>query len=209
MSRSLAPAHFEVSTAPTTSLVDLDTLKRELRISGTVEDDRLNRIISSVDYAVEEYLRRPVRAQSVRYLFDDYPCGNDSIHLPRTPISAITSVEALSGGVWGAVSAADYDPHHLHTSPSPPRAEVILDATVGGWDLDVDDVRYPFRVTAASGWATVPDGIVDAAYRIAQSMNVHKGVTADVRMFMVGGDIRRVLDQYRRDETAALSRGVF
>lgn len=108
-------------------LVGLDDIKRHLNITATSSDEELRQTLLAATSAAEDYLRRPLRRQSLTQSFYT-PTGNGrGLVLSRTDISAISSVTEDGE----TLTASDYD--------------ADLNAGVV-WRADCRSWRYPTTV---------------------------------------------------------------
>src|SRR5215218_4325617 len=151
------------------ALTHIDTLKDELEIVGTAEDNQLQGYIFQASSAITGYLGRTIAQETVMEQFRiprELACrGVDLIPLSRRPVTAISSVS--EDGV--ALSGADYE----------------LDGQAGLLTRLYSDCPGPWRtrkisVTYTAGYVSLPalpDAIERACLTLAKGYR--SGATRD------------------------------
>lgn len=199
-----SPVFVEPNGDPTNSILELSAVKDELRLAGSEEDTRLNRILDAVADTIENSLGRPVRKRQYYAYFQCVPENHDSLLLPQTPIISIDGLAALHNGVWVDVPTTEYRVTRTwnNTLPPPPGPAVIDAALEDGWtEIEHDDVSDPFRVTYTAGWDPMPQGIVDGTMKLAVDRFVLKGTLVDVEQYRTGTVVQTMMLQYKRPRT--------
>jgi uncharacterized phiE125 gp8 family phage protein len=111
-----------VQTKPTQEpLTVAEHVKKHLRISGTAEDDYLQRLISAARIAAEKTTHRALITQTLDYFDDTLPCTyrEGFIEVPRPNLLTVTYVNyRLSDGTWGTM---DSDSYFVETNMVPGR----------------------------------------------------------------------------------------
>lgn len=193
--RPMVPVQVQAVADATNNILDLPTLKAQLKLTGSSQDIRLNRIIRAVEVGLETYLRRPVRKRERLHYFDAAPDCDRELYLKETPIISVDAIEARNNNAWTAIANTEYNVFRTWDDVAPPVSETIIQPTEE-WDFDVDDGYDPVRVKTTSGWDTIPGVIEDVAYRMAQDRFVSGGTVSDVRQYRFSADVREALDAY-------------
>jgi len=96
---------YNVTTAPASLPVSLDTVKSYLKLSGTAEDDILTIFIEAARDFAEEYTGRTLINTTFTTFRDDF---NDDLTLRRSKLQSLTSFEYLLNGSFTAVNSSLY-----------------------------------------------------------------------------------------------------
>ncbi len=101
-----------LQTAATSEPVTLDEVKRQVSVGLDVAfyDSVLTSYLKAARGAVERYTGRQLVTATYDYQFDQFPCGLDSLYLPKSPLASVTSVTYLAAAdgastVW---TSSDY-----------------------------------------------------------------------------------------------------
>lgn len=96
-------------TAPTESVLDLDTVKRHLGVGHDDDDDLIDLYVAAATAAVEgpTGIGIPLRSATYKLTLDAFPCG--CITIPLRPVTAVTSVQFIDTlGVTQTLAPAAY-----------------------------------------------------------------------------------------------------
>ncbi|WP_439569057.1 head-tail connector protein [Sphingopyxis sp.] len=127
-------------TPPEDLPVTIEEARTVCRVIGADEDAMLTMLIAAATAHVEQYIGRSIQPQTWELVLDDF---DDSILIPRGPVTAIESVKYY-----------DAD-EQLQTVPD---SSYALDA--------VSDPQWLVRATSAS-WPTVASGVNNVIIRFA------------------------------------------
>lgn len=152
-----------VVTQPTIEPVSIDTVKEELRLEISDDDDYIARKIETARVLTETYLRRALITQTLRYTVDGWPQGNylrgfpQTFYLPRPKLQSVSSVTYTDGeGTVQTVPASDYI---VDTDNEPGRVCTAFDKV---WPFNRHQINS-VKVTYVAGYgdneADVPAGI--------------------------------------------------
>jgi uncharacterized phiE125 gp8 family phage protein len=96
-------------TPPGAEPIELLEAKKHLRVQHSLEDDLITGHIVSAREDAELYTWRAFLTQTWRYYLDRFPCGTESIELPKPPLLAVTSVTYLdAAGVTQTWASSEY-----------------------------------------------------------------------------------------------------
>lgn len=137
--------------------------KSYLRIEGADEDALIERLMRSAAEICERFTGQ---ALTMRGFTETLPASFRWTRLGRTPVAAITRIEALDG--TGAASALD-----------PAAYATDIDANGDGWVRVTDAggatrVRVTFQAGLAAEWGGLPDSLRQGAVRLAAHLYVHR-----------------------------------
>ncbi len=95
-------------TAPTVEPVNHDEVREHLRLGGTAEGERLDRLIESARDDVETRTGRALMAQTWDLNLDCFPAG-DRFELPKAPLLSVTSITYVdTAGATQTWSSSSY-----------------------------------------------------------------------------------------------------
>lgn len=201
-------------TVPATNydLVDLDTVKDELSITGGASDARLKRYITAASAAAAQYCNRVFAVETVQDVIDlerdpfpwQVPGGTETLQASRWPILTLSSlVDDTDTLIDGTDFRSDL-PKGLFYRLSPFIGSVV------------DWPAVPVTLIYQAGFATVPADVEDAVIRMVRSRWFAKGRDPMVREINVPGvleqqfwiptgtdagamtpDVTDILDNYR------------
>ena len=146
----------------------LGEAKAYLRIAGGDEDALVTRLIAAAIELCEQFTGQ---ALLERGFVETLPAGAAWRRLGRTPVGAVTSVEAL---------AADGT-----ASPLPVGAYAIdIDAGGDGWVRVPSPgaarrLRVGYQAGLAAGWADLPQALRQGAVRLAAHLYAHRDSARD------------------------------
>lgn len=196
------------------SICTLAEVKTTLGITGTSEDDLLNRLILAATKRVERYTRRVLSTGVATKHYN----GNDKGVLQVDDFQAVTSVELLDAGntVWKTFDITDelkYFPYN-----TTPKDKIII---YGGTTenpyrfLGVSPYVFPrgfsnVRVTANFGsYAIIPDDLNDLGINMV-TVKRAKSSTRGIKSSSIGGEsvtftdadvepeMQAVMDNYKK-----------
>ena len=82
-------------TAPTTAAVTRSQAKKQCEVAESItdHDEDFDVWIEAATKYVENATGRQLMVATYDYTYDQFPCGNDPILLPHSPLSSVTSVK--------------------------------------------------------------------------------------------------------------------
>jgi uncharacterized phiE125 gp8 family phage protein len=144
----------ETITPPTTTSVDLDMIKSHLKIIHDAEDDLLSEWLMAADDLFVRHTGYVLLTSTYRLRLDAWPLDG-IIHIPRHPVTAVSSVQYLDiANAWQTISNSDYS---TDLSSAPARVVFGSNATPGfGYQWPVLHPRNKpvVRVQFVAGHAT-------------------------------------------------------
>ena len=187
------PVGREIVTAPTEPLLTLAAIQSRLRIPFTDENADLQAFLESATSEVEETLGRKVRPQTVRWWYDDVPCGR-VIVLPE-PVRSIVSVKsyATDGDSSGTTLASTE--YEVDTR----RGRLLVDEATTLWPPSTVRCLNAVSIEATVGYATVatvPAGIVQAV-NLASQGHYLRGADPSAESITRRNAIAQLLAPYR------------
>jgi uncharacterized phiE125 gp8 family phage protein len=170
ITRELMPS-LELVTAPTIYPIDLEEVRRQLRITSTSEDSLLDTYIgAAVDY-FEEYTGRQIMAATWDYVFEAFPLAqtdrpylNYVIELPKPPLLSVVSVTYDDGTSPQPTLTEAVD--FTVSAPRGPYAGrgVILRVGSTEWPTTSGSIRIRFRAGYGEHPGDVPKVIQGILY---------------------------------------------
>ena len=157
-------------TTPASSyaLVDLDSCKVRLGVTGTASDGTLNVFIADASAAAIAFMNNPIAVEALSdqiWPWRDTRLGalrsaTPELQLKRWPIVAVASVVETIGGVATTlVAGTDY-------LADPPKGQLLRLDTYGNprnWNCD------PAAVVYTAGYATVPSDLQEAVCEMVKA----------------------------------------
>lgn len=123
---------YKVTSAPSVEPVTVSEVKTHTRISGSDQDDMIEKWIKSGRELAESYQRRAFITQTIEVSFDGFPLV--PLLLPRSPVQEVTEMKYYE---------TDNTENIIYSSTSPVGTE-------GNYYIDTDS--KPARVTLAYGY---------------------------------------------------------
>jgi uncharacterized phiE125 gp8 family phage protein len=199
-------------TAPGVEPISRDTLKLHSRISGTDQDDMIDRYITAARMYCENRLGKQLINATWRLTLDQFPhvCerpyyparaafaqAHNVIDLPRCPLVSVTSVQYVdAAGVTQTLSDSYYV---VDTSTEPGRLQLKV---AYSWPVTADQIAA-VTVTFVAGYGTsatdVPMDIRSAITMLAAHYYEHRETTTDLRLMEVPFAVDCLLDLHRVD----------
>lgn len=155
-----------VTPALSLDLVDLDTVKDELGITDTTQDDFLARAISQVSRAMASYCNRVlVKEQVTDTIYSRL--GRDQLVLSRFPVIDVTAATVAdgTGGQTTLIEDTDF-------AVDKERGWLIR---LGSSGVPTSWYSSPTTVTYEAGYETIPDDLQQAATRMVTARFHGKG----------------------------------
>lgn len=168
--------------------LSLAEARQYLRDPDTADDPVIQRLIDMAAEYGERYTGRQFRANTWTLTLPDFP---DEIRLRKPPVSSITSVTRLVGGVVTAVSAADY-----YLTPQPHWG--LLQPVPGAeWPSDGDDREDAVVITFVTEPYYQNALIKSALLRHAAQMYADRGDCSDVVTAAIEGGAQVLYNSIR------------
>ncbi len=175
-----------------TMLTTIDTVKMQLGITGTAEDDRLDFIVKAVSAAIESYCKRAFGKTDYEHTF--YPTYNKYLYLEEYPIREVqkvtlgddeldaTDYKVQKGrlrkkeGTWNKEVIVEYTagyvlPGDEDTEAAPP---IIRDLP---YDLEAACTYYAtvnYNTSASAGYKSERVDVLQVNYHDVYTMGNHK-----------------------------------
>lgn len=153
------------TTAPSTEPVTLPDVLAAIGYEDNDKDSLVNSYIAAARQYCEDFTNRQFVTATWTLTLDRFPSSVGVIHLPRPPLSSITSITYLdSAGDLQTLDAADYifddgtDPHRARVTPA--YGETWPSTQ---WRINAVTIVYVAGYGAA---AAVPDGLKAAIYML-------------------------------------------
>jgi uncharacterized phiE125 gp8 family phage protein len=153
-------------TAPATEPLTLAEAKLHLRVDINDENDLITALIVAAREYVETFTHRALITQTWDWTCDAFPCGDESVQLPKAPLVSVTSVSYIDGSGSTQTWAAS---NYTVDAPAGPWA-------LGGRIIPGYNVFYPVtrsienavtvRFVAGYGAATAVPASIKAAMKI-------------------------------------------
>jgi uncharacterized phiE125 gp8 family phage protein len=142
--------------------------KAYLRIAGSDEDALVARLLAAAAELCEQFTGQALLA---RGFVETLPATAVWRRLGRTPVGAVTSVEALAGD--GTESALPVDAYAID-----------IDAGGDGWVRvpapgTARRLRVDYEAGLAAGWAELPQALRHGAVRLAAHLYAHRDAARD------------------------------
>lgn len=146
--------YYALTNTPTVP-VSLSDAKSFLRVDFTKDDSLITSLISSAVEWGERFTNSNFSQHDWEGFYEDVCFTNHEIYgflpLERSPITAVTSVEVSTSGIFSAIT--DFIRKQRNSYD-----RILITQT-----QDIDDtVAYTYKVTFSSGYATLPDAIKTA-----------------------------------------------
>lgn len=139
---------FRVTTPPVVEPLHLNEIKAHLRITQAEEDLSLLGYVTEARQAWEDLAGRALIAQTVTFALDDFPCGDDALVLPRSPVLSTPVVTYRdTAGALQTFAASNYSVD-LFAEPN----ELVLNS--GAYWPVVQYQRNAVLITYVAGYAT-------------------------------------------------------
>lgn len=197
-----------VTAAATFDLVDLDTVKHELKITDTEHDTFLARSITHVSRTIASYCNRVLASEKIRDVIYA-PLGRDELKLSRFPVISVASA-TFADGAGGQTTITE-------------NTDFVVDKD-RGWLIRIGSTGVPTSwytatstITYTAGFAIIPDDLQQAAIRLVVARMQGRGRDPTLRSrsqpgagdetYWVGSipgmsgpfpdDVAAILDSYR------------
>jgi uncharacterized phiE125 gp8 family phage protein len=167
--------------AATTLPLDVETLKNDLRISGTELDAILtNQYVPAALSWAEGFTRRSLLSRAHRWIVSDFPRTIDqTLFIPRGLVSAVSSIiyisdgspVTLTGPSAGSPGGTDYQEDltgHIAR---------IMPNQGATWPAVDSDAIQPVKVTYTAGWAS--DALIPGDIKRALTAYVYQAMELD------------------------------
>jgi uncharacterized phiE125 gp8 family phage protein len=131
------PLTYQVTTAPTASIVTLSDVKQQLYIDTNDDDNLLQRLIDTAERYIGTWTQRALPTQTYTYYMD---CFDGEIRLPISPVQSITSI------TYKDTDSADQviSSFQLDNVSQPTRILPALNAYFPETDESLNNVRIVF-----------------------------------------------------------------
>ena len=84
--------NFTVKTGPTKKAIEIDVLKKHLRLTGDAEDGLLKDYLDAAIDEAQKFLGRPLITQTITGTLDEWP-SDGVIEIENPPVQSITSIK--------------------------------------------------------------------------------------------------------------------
>jgi uncharacterized phiE125 gp8 family phage protein len=182
----------EVTGTPTVEPVSLTEFKLHSRVSASAEDVYLNILLPAARLNVENWLKRKLIEQTVKFTFDDFSGGD--LELPYPPCSAVTEV-----GYRDTAGAAKTCTTYTLRLGGPEQC-TVLQAPDAGWpSTDGHPKAAYIEATCGYGAAAsdVPAGIRMAIMQLASIWYEHREPVQLGQGYELPMHVRHLLHEYR------------
>lgn len=89
----------QIITPPTAEPVTVQDVKDELRLTVTVDDALIQRLITPAREYAEKRTRRSLAVATYAAFFDRFPCPSEPLRIPAPPLLAVTGVKYLDNSL--------------------------------------------------------------------------------------------------------------
>ena len=138
--------------------------KSHLRVTTSDEDTLIDTYISAARQWMELYLNRSIPEQTIVCVLDHFPYDGQSIKLPQSPASAITSIQYVDTNgdtqTWGSSN------YTLDSYSEPSRVEAAYNVSYPSTRPQNNAVT----ITYTAGYSTIPADIKHALKMVVASM---------------------------------------
>jgi uncharacterized phiE125 gp8 family phage protein len=152
----------EIIANTVAGVIATEDAKTHLRVSGSDEDDLIDRLIVAAITSVEAHARIAMTPQTLELRVPRFPLGGGYFALPRSPVRSVTSITYIdTDGDEQTLAGTVYA---LEGSGRP--ATVFLADDAQCWPGDAADRRDAVRVRYEAGPSTVgnvPEDLISAA----------------------------------------------
>ncbi len=138
------------TVGPTGEVVTLAEAKQQLRVTGTGDDEHINRLIQAARELVERDASLSLLTQTVVEKRDEFPTNNDeAMVLHRPPLQSVTSIQYIDeAGSTQTMSTGDYE---VDTVRTPGAVWLTADAT---WPSE-KSIQNAVTITYKTGYTAV------------------------------------------------------
>lgn len=179
--------HKYTTSVDYTTLISIAALKLHLRVlPGQDEEDALYlSYLQTACEQIENYTGKSLIARPVEFYVDT----DEDFNIPIGPLNSVTSVAALTAGVYTAVAAADY------------RADAVGNTPRFKWvntpSIDSDEFNS-VRVIANVGYSTCPAPLLQAVRLLVSLYDDNRAEgTAPVMVHVIPEGVHRLISSYR------------
>lgn len=166
-------------------------------ITGTSEDSLLTTLLNMAQSAMERYCGRSFDQATLTEIVNG--TGGPTIRAPRFPVTTLTSVEVRTGeSAWTVVASSGYRLDGAagliwsldYTDARVPVESTWDDVSVsystvagsGGWPKGFQNIRLSY----VGGFATAPDDLVWALYRVIDRMYAERRRDPNIKGESIG-----------------------
>lgn len=167
-------AGLNVTSAPANLALSLSDAKDWLRVDHTDEDTLITAVVKAATSFVESWLKMALITQTVQVTYDTLHYGN-WLHLPKSPLQSVTTVETRDGdGNYSTVAASTYS---VDTNSTPGRIRWI---TRPDYDTEYGEaIRVTFVAGFGADSADIPADIVHCVRLMTAHLYERREVTHD------------------------------
>jgi hypothetical protein len=155
------------------ALTSTAAYKTDRGIAGTDYDTVIGNALGKAEARVKRYLGRDLEEDTYTHTFDGP--GSDRLLLKEWPVTSITSVSLVDSA--GSLTVLESSAYVLDAGVG------ILTRTGYGSSAWIENIEHPYtnrptwpgeaqsiRVVYVAGYSTTPDDLVEAVYRIADTL---------------------------------------
>ncbi len=161
-----------IKTAASGYPIDNDDARLQCRVIGDAHDALFDLLIPAACEWVEAYTGRALLVRTYTIAFDRFPCADEYIELPRSPLASATITIKYRDAAGDLQTLADTVYRVERGTGERPHPGRVLLAAEQAWPSATDDLSDTVVVEFTAGYATagaVPQGLKNAALQRLQS----------------------------------------
>lgn len=165
--------------------------KSHLRVTTSDEDTLIDTYISAARQWMELYLNRSIPEQTIVCVLDHFPYDGQSIKLPQSPASAITSIQYVDTNgdtqTWGSSN------YTLDSYSEPSRVEAAYNVSYPSTRPQNNAVT----ITYTAGYSTIPADIKHALKMVVGSFYMMRETECPQQLYSPDMGIKRLLANHK------------